>query len=129
MNAVNKETVAKWAIHTLVVAGLVTIALGLHSNLTSAAGNASKGKALYASQCASCHGAQGKGNGPAAAALNPKPVDLTDKAVMGKLTDQQLFDVIKKGGVAIGKSAMMPPAGVGDSDVADLVAYVKGLSK
>ncbi len=30
----------------------------------------------YAQYCVECHGATGKGDGPAAAALNPKPVDL-----------------------------------------------------
>ena len=32
-----------------------------------------KGKTLFAVNCASCHGNEGFGNGPAAAALNPKP--------------------------------------------------------
>lgn len=32
-----------------------------------------KGKALFAVNCASCHGQNGLGDGPAAAALNPKP--------------------------------------------------------
>ncbi len=32
-----------------------------------------KGKALFAVNCASCHGIDGYGNGPAAAVLNPKP--------------------------------------------------------
>jgi mono/diheme cytochrome c family protein len=32
-----------------------------------------KGKTLYAVNCASCHGPEGFGDGPAAAALNPKP--------------------------------------------------------
>ena len=32
-----------------------------------------KGKALFLVNCASCHGNQGLGDGPAAAALNPKP--------------------------------------------------------
>ncbi len=36
-----------------------------------------KGKALYAVNCASCHGALGKGDGPAASALTPKPRDFT----------------------------------------------------
>jgi len=31
----------------------------------------------YVRACASCHGVDGKGDGPAAAALNPKPTDLT----------------------------------------------------
>jgi mono/diheme cytochrome c family protein len=35
------------------------------------------GQQMYASYCASCHGAQGQGNGPAAAALKTHPADLT----------------------------------------------------
>jgi mono/diheme cytochrome c family protein len=31
----------------------------------------------YARYCASCHGATGRGDGPAAAALSPRPADLT----------------------------------------------------
>jgi mono/diheme cytochrome c family protein len=34
------------------------------------------GEAMYAQYCASCHGATGKGDGPAAALL-PAPTDLT----------------------------------------------------
>jgi mono/diheme cytochrome c family protein len=32
---------------------------------------------MFVSYCASCHGADGKGNGPAAAALKMPPTDLT----------------------------------------------------
>ena len=35
------------------------------------------GQKLYMQYCASCHGADGKGNGPQASTLNPKPGDLT----------------------------------------------------
>jgi mono/diheme cytochrome c family protein len=35
------------------------------------------GKAMFVSYCAACHGANGKGNGPAAPALTRKPADLT----------------------------------------------------
>ena len=35
------------------------------------------GAALYARYCASCHGADGRGDGPAAASLTPPPTDLT----------------------------------------------------
>lgn len=36
-----------------------------------------KGKALYASNCASCHGETGLGDGPSGLVLNPKPRNLT----------------------------------------------------
>lgn len=35
------------------------------------------GKAMYMNQCAACHGADAKGNGPAATALKMQPTDLT----------------------------------------------------
>jgi len=38
----------------------------------------SRGAQLFHAQCASCHGAQGRGDGPLAATLDPKPTDLTD---------------------------------------------------
>jgi mono/diheme cytochrome c family protein len=37
-----------------------------------------RGKALFATNCASCHGPEGFGDGPAAAALNPKPRNFHD---------------------------------------------------
>lgn len=38
---------------------------------------ASDGPEMFRSYCSPCHGKAGKGDGPAAAALNPKPADLT----------------------------------------------------
>lgn len=35
-----------------------------------------RGRQLYVNHCASCHGADGSGNGPAAAALKVKPANL-----------------------------------------------------
>jgi mono/diheme cytochrome c family protein len=37
----------------------------------------SDGHEMFTSYCAPCHGRTGKGDGPAAKALNPKPADLT----------------------------------------------------
>jgi len=36
-----------------------------------------RGPDLFRAHCAACHGPQGKGNGPAGAALKTKPADLT----------------------------------------------------
>lgn len=58
--------------------------------------------------CATCHGESGLGNGPGAAALNPKPRNYTDKAWQASVTDDQIKRTILMGGAAVGKSPMMP---------------------
>lgn len=51
---------------------------------------------LYISTCAPCHGNKGKGDGVAAAALNPKPADHTSALVQSE-TDGSLFWKISEG--------------------------------
>lgn len=93
-------------------------------------GDAKAGKEKYLTLCASCHGTSGKGDGPAAAALNPKPRDHTNGKYMNTLTNEYLFNVIKKGGKAVGLSELMPPWGraLSDKDIQDLVVYVRTLA-
>jgi mono/diheme cytochrome c family protein len=112
--------------------GVVTIGIAmLAPALVHAQGNAAKGKALFDQNCVTCHGPKGKGDGPAAAALKPKPQNLSDKATMGKLKNQDIAKVIKNGGAAAGKSPLMPPFGgsLKDSDIQDVVAYIRTLAK
>lgn len=99
--------------------------------LALAQGNADRGKSLFSTHCASCHGQAGKGDGPASAALNPKPRDLTDKAYTAGLKDQYVFDLIQKGGAAVGKSPLMPPLGsqLKDGEIRDVIAYLRSLTK
>ena len=87
--------------------------------------------ALYKQYCGSCHGSDGKGNGPAAAALPVKPADHTNAAVMGKISDAELFRAIKEGGQAVGKSPAMPPWGgtLKEEQIHALVAHVRSLAK
>jgi mono/diheme cytochrome c family protein len=42
--------------------------------------NSADGQEMFVSYCAPCHGREGRGDGPAAAALTPKPADLTQFA-------------------------------------------------
>jgi mono/diheme cytochrome c family protein len=86
----------------------------------------------YKYYCASCHGLGGKGNGPNATDTQPvKPRNHTDPVEMKKLTDADLVDVIKNGGVATSRSRMMPPfkATLTDAEIKELVKHLRGLCR
>ncbi len=57
------------------------------------------GKEIYAGYCASCHGVDGKGNGPAASALKVPPTDLTllSKNNHGKFPGAHIDTVLQYG--------------------------------
>lgn len=56
------------------------------------------GKAIFQQQCISCHGAEGKGDGPAAAALNPHPRNFTqDQGWKNGRKPSQIFGTLKTG--------------------------------
>lgn len=94
-------------------------------------GDPKKGKEKYMEnmRCSACHGDSGKGDGPAAFALNPKPRNYTDCAVMSKKSDAELFKVIKEGGPAVGLSPLMAPFGsqLNDKEVWDVVAFIRSI--
>ena len=94
-------------------------------------GDPQAGKKSYDVLCTSCHGNTGQGDGPAAAALTPKPRSLAEAAYMKTLTDDALFKVIKDGGAAVGKSPLMPAWGgqLKDPEIWDVVAYIRSLAK
>ena len=51
----------------------------------------------FATHCAVCHGASGRGDGPAAKGLTPPPADLTDAARQGQLSVLGLYNTITLG--------------------------------
>ena len=54
------------------------------------------GKKIYLGNCLACHGATGKGDGPAAIACNPRPKDLSDPKISSQ-TDGEIFWKITEG--------------------------------
>jgi mono/diheme cytochrome c family protein len=90
-------------------------------NFTTASVN--KGKALYVSQCAMCHGGTGNGKGDLASSLKLTLPDMTKPATLKAYTDGELFKILSKGG------GMMPGQSqrLSDTHLWDLVNFLRSL--
>ena len=90
---------------------------------------APRAERLYLGLCATCHGPDGRGSWRAALFL-VRPGKLNDSAMIDRRSDQYLFDLIKHGGAPIGRPGM-PAFGatLTDDEIAELVGYVRGLSR
>jgi mono/diheme cytochrome c family protein len=93
-------------IHVAFVAGLLAVAaFGIAQTNTQIKEvpirptSAASGKQMYNAYCATCHGMDGKGNGPAAAALKQQPTDLTTLTQEngGKFPDAHIYAVLTFG--------------------------------
>jgi len=106
----------------------ITIALLL---MPAAAISGEQARGNYETYCIQCHGMQGNGMGVNIADMSVQPRDHTDSKSMAARTDDELFKVIKEGGLAINKSVLMPPWGASftDNEIHDLVTYLRKLCK
>ena len=113
-------------------ASLWSVGLGFLLMLADSAGEvalaADKARETFVEMCSICHGVGGKGDGPSAAGLNPRPADFTNCAVMQKQSDATLFTIIKQGGQGAGRSTVMPAWGdaLPDGQIQELVSVVRG---
>ena len=63
---------------------------------------------VYQRYCTQCHGVKGHGDGINAPYLVVPPRDHTKGDYLETRSDQQLFDAIKLGGLAVGRAPCMP---------------------
>ena len=124
----------------------VAVILALALGAILAAQNAAKrdsppspasGAQMYRAYCASCHGLDGKGKGPAAPAMKTPPADLTTLARRngGKFPEVRVFQSIEgEAGLAAHGSREMPVWGtafrtMGGSDEASVKLRVRNLTR
>jgi len=102
-----------------------------------------EGPDLFRAYCASCHGDDGKGNGPAAPALNVKPADLTTIARRngGVFPSKRVRDIISGDDVIVAHgSREMPVWGpifhqiewdrdLGDVRLRNIVKYLESIQR
>lgn len=113
---------------------LIVVALGLGAlaaaGLPAPAAQAADSEQVFGFYCAQCHGLGGKGDGPNVTKFLPvSPRDFTDAVEMNKLTDAHMAKIIREGGPALSKSAMMPgwSETLNDDEVEALVGYIREL--
>src|SRR5882672_7919262 len=117
-----------WAAAT-VAAVTAAIAAGASARLDAQP----RGKSVYDARCVECHGETGRGDGPSAAYLTPRPRDFTSgkykirSTETGSVpTDEDLIQSVQQGLYA---TAMPAWARIlSDADIRDVVAYIKTLS-
>jgi mono/diheme cytochrome c family protein len=93
----------------------------LASDETARGADAKRGEALFSTNCASCHGAHGAGDGLAAKTQLPPPTDLTSHAYsVGRLTT-----AITRG---VPATAMPGYPDLSDDDLRAIVTFTHGLA-
>jgi len=100
---------------------------GLSNPVSADEASIERGAELYTTQCASCHGDGGMGDGPAAATLDPAPANIAHTSQM--LGDDYLFWRISEGGTMEPfNSTMIAWKGIMDEDARwDVINYVQAL--
>ena len=88
-----------------------------------------KTRQVYRRYCAQCHGVKGHGDGINAPYLVVPPRDHTKSDYLETRSDQQLFDAIKLGGLAVGRAPCMPAweHTFESETIRSLVSYIREL--
>jgi mono/diheme cytochrome c family protein len=95
-------------------------------SVSAAGGDAAKGKSIYQSKCVSCHGPEGKGDGPVGKALKPPAGDFSS-AESQKRSPEELQKIIENG---VPKTSMVAwGKQLNETEIQDVLAYVLTLRK
>lgn len=87
-----------------------------------------QGAALFAQNCAECHGAQGRGDGPQAVDVARRPADFSDPALLVDRSDADLRQALVDGIPALGEGAHRFADRLNEADQWAVVAYARSLA-
>ncbi len=104
---------------------------GLTNPLAGDEAAVAAGAELYSINCATCHGDEGEGDGPAAAGLDPMPASLADVDMMSTMEDAYIFWRITEGGAMEPFNSAMPAWGeaFSEDEIWQLVTFVRTLGQ
>lgn len=127
---------ARWTAAGVVACGMligIFVSTNARATQSTAANGAVDGKSLYEKKCAMCHGAMGRGDGPAAFPLDPRPRDFTSGKFKFRTTETGSLptddDVARSIRVGLHGTAMpgWEPF-LSAADVTAVISYVKSFS-
>lgn len=99
---------------------LISAAAFIHTGVNVSAAD---GSAVYAKDCAKCHGAAGKGETPMGKKLSIKDLG----ANQAKLSDAEITKIIKEGVTTDGKLRMKPIKDLSEDDIKAVIKYIRTL--
>jgi mono/diheme cytochrome c family protein len=77
-----------------------------------------QGQQIFNDKCAMCHGADGRGNGPAAAALSPPPADFNTASFWQSTSRARMVETIENG------RGQMPAFDLSSSQINAVINYI-----
>jgi cytochrome c oxidase cbb3-type subunit 3 len=111
------------------VAGLALASCLMLPSANAAAADEQYAKAArnYDTYCVQCHGINRNGRGINSRDMSVQPRDHSDAKGMGSIPDEEIFQVIKEGGLSVNKSVLMPAWGnvMSDEEIRELAAYLR----
>ncbi len=92
---------------------------------------AEAGALLYEANCATCHGVEGGGDGPAAAGLDPQPASLADAHMMEDMSDGALFWRVSEGGAFDPFNSAMPAwkGALSEDEIWQVISFLREFSE
>jgi mono/diheme cytochrome c family protein len=104
------------------VAATLLLSLSAFGEETKA-GDPARGKAIFQQNCLICHGAKGRGDGPASAGLATKPANYSQR----NSSEEKQLRVVTNGGASEKLSPIMPAwdETLSPQQIRDVVSYVR----
>ena len=86
-----------------------------------------RGKVVYESHCATCHGVDGGAETPAGRLLSPRPRNFADPVEMSRVTIDRIYHAIKEGRPGTGMAAWGQV--LSESQIGDVMDYIQALAR
>jgi mono/diheme cytochrome c family protein len=78
-----------------------------------------QGKSIFENKCQLCHGVSGKGDGPAAAAMDPRPANFTNPEFWQGNVEQKITETVRRG------KPPMPAFDLTDQEIKAVIDYMR----